>query len=324
MRYVVRFMLSVVLLLGSVQAWAENWPTKPVKFILSQAAGTPPDIIARMVAERLSKVWGQPIIIENRGGGQNIIGTQAAARSPADGYTFFFATTAAVVTNIYTFKSLPYDPVKDFAPVAMIGLSPFLVAANEKFPASTTAELIDLGKSNPDKYSFASDGQRGFGGMLGDMLKKQTGMKVLHVPYSGAAQALQDTIAGRTQYTFMGIPAVLPYVQRGQLKAIAVSSAHRLPGLENVPTLSETVPGFAYVGWFVLLAPTGVPADIIQAANRGVEKTLKDPELVEKLRGFGIYTEGAGTPESVAAFMRSEREKWAKTVQEIGIKPEDY
>lgn len=324
MRYVVRFMLSAVLLLGSVHAWAENWPTKPVKFILSQAAGTPPDIIARMLAEHLSKIWGQPIIIENRGGGQNIIGAQAAARSPADGYTFFFATTAAVVTNMYTFKALPYDPVRDFTPVAMIGLSPFLVAANQSFPASTTAELINLGKTQPDKFSFASDGQRGFGGMLGDMLKKQTGMNVMHVPYSGAAQALQDTVAGRTQYTFMGIPAVLPFVQRGQLKAIAVSSPHRLPGLENIPTISETVPGFAYVGWFVLLAPTGVPADIIQSANRGVDKMLADSDVVARLRTFGIYTEGAGTPESTAAFMRSEREKWAKTVKEIGIQPEDY
>lgn len=322
MRHLLRITLSAVLLCGSVPAWADAWPTKPVKFILSQGAGTPPDIIARLLGEHLSRMWGQQVIVENRGGGQNVIGAQAAAHSPADGYTYYFATTAAVVTNIYTFKSLPYDPVRDFVPVAMIGLSPFLIAANPSVPASNAAELIAFGKSHPDALSFASDGQRGFGGMLGDMLKTETGMKVLHVPYNGSAQALQDTVAGRTQYTVMGIPAVISFVKRGQLKPIAVSSAHRLPGLEDIPTLAETVPGFAYVGWFALLAPTGVPADVIEKVNHSMAKLLSDPAIVQRLRDFGIYTEGAGTPQSVAAFLQSEREKWARVVKDVGIEPE--
>ncbi len=322
MRYMLRFMLFALLCSAALAGHAQTWPNKPVKFILSQAAGTPPDIIARMLGDRLAREIGQQIVVDNRGGGANIPGSQAAARSPADGYTFFFATTAAIVTNLYTFKSLPYDPVRDFTPVSMIGLSPFLVAAHPELKASGIRELIALEKSQPDKLSFASDGQRGFGGMMGDMLKTVTGTKVVHVPYSGAAQAIQDTVAGRTQYTLMGIPAVIQFVKRGQLKALAVSSPKRLPGLEEIPTIAETVPGFAYVGWFVLLAPAGVPADIVKTANHAMGKVLADPEIVRRLRDFGIYTEGAGTPESTAAFIAAERGKWAKVVKDVGIEPE--
>ena len=322
MNIVIRVLVLATLLGAFGPANAQSWPTRPPKLILSQPAGSPPDIIARIIADKLSRTWGQQVVVENRPGGANIIGAQAAARSPADGYTFFFATTAALVTNIYTFKNLPYDPVKDFTPVAMIGLSPFLVAANPGVPVRNVAELLALAKAQPDKLSFASDGQKGFGGMLGDMIRVSTASKVTHVPYSSSAMAIQDTVAGRTQYTLMGIPAIVAFVKDGRLRALAVSSGKRLPGLENVPTLSETLPGFDYLGWFALVAPAGVPAEVVQRVNRDLTQILSDAETVQRLRDLGIYTEGAGTPESLAQFLANERSRWSKVIKDIGIEPE--
>jgi tripartite-type tricarboxylate transporter receptor subunit TctC len=322
MHILIRALSLLALLVAIGPAQAQSWPAKPPRMILSQPAGSPPDIIARLLADRLSRTWGQQVVVENRPGGNNVIGAQAAARAPADGYTLYFATTAALVTNLYTLKSMPYDPVKDFTPVAMVGLSPFLVAANPALPTKNAAELIALAKSRPDSLSFASDGQKGFGGMLGDMMQVVAGVKVTHVPYTSSAAAVQDTVAGRTQYTLMGIPSVINFVKDGRLRPIAVSSGKRLRGLESVPTLSETLPGFEYVGWFALVAPTGTPADVVQKINRDLGQILGDAETAEKLRDLGIYTEGAGTLESVAQFLASERSRWAKVVRDIGIQPE--
>ena len=319
---IIRFTLAAGLSVLAAGAFAQAWPSKPPKIILSQPAGSPPDIIARIIADKLGRSWGQQVVVDNRPGGNNVIGAQAAARSPADGYTLYFSTTAALVTNIYTLKSMPYDPVKDFTPVAMIGLSPFLIAATPGVAAKTTAELIALAKSQPGQMSFASDGQRGFGGIVGDMLKVSAGVQVTQVPYTSSSAAIQDTVAGRTQYTVMGIPAVVNLVKDGRLRPIAVSSAKRLPGLESIPTLAETLPGFAYVGWFALVAPTGTPADVIGKINRDLTQILSDSENVQRLRDLGIYTDGAGTPESTGQFFASERERWAQVIKGIGMQPE--
>jgi tripartite-type tricarboxylate transporter receptor subunit TctC len=318
----IRISLAAVLSLVAAGASAQSWPAKPPKIILSQPAGSPPDIIARILADKLTRSWGQQVVVENRPGGNNVIGAQAAARSPADGYTLYFSTTAALVTNIYTLKSMPYDPVKDFVPVAMIGLSPFLVAATPALAAKTPAELIALAKSQPGQMSFASDGQRGFGGIVGDMLKVTAGVQVTQVPYTSSSAAVQDTVAGRTQYTVMGIPSVINLVKDGRLRPIAVTSAKRLPGLESIPTLAETLPGFAYVGWFALVAPTGTPADVVSKINRDLGQVLADPENAQRLRDLGIYTDGAGTPESTGQFFASERERWAQVIKGIGMQPE--
>jgi tripartite-type tricarboxylate transporter receptor subunit TctC len=318
----IRFALAAGLSVLATGAFAQAWPSKPPKIILSQPAGSPPDIIARILADKLTRSWGQQVVVENRPGGNNVIGAQAAARSPADGYTLYFSTTAALVTNIYTLKSMPYDPVRDFVPVAMIGLSPFLVAATPSLAAKTPNELIALAKAQPGTMSFASDGQRGFGGIVGDMLKVTAGVNVTQVPYTSSSAAVQDTVAGRTQYTVMGIPSVINLVKDGRLRPIAVTSAKRLPGLEGIPTLAESLPGFAYVGWFAMVAPTGTPADVVAKINRDLGQILADAENVQRLRDLGIYTDGAGTPESTGQFFASERERWAQVIKGIGMQPE--
>ena len=315
-----RFLLILLLFTG--HALAQEWPARPVRFIVSQAPGTSPDIVARFLGDRLSKLWNQSVVVENRPGGQNVPGAQAAARAAPDGYTFFFGTTAAIVSNPYTFKALPYDPVRDFAPVAMIAKSPMVIAVNLEVPAKSLAELVALDKAQPGRLAAANEGAKTFSGMMGQMLNQTAGMRMLQVPYNGVSPAIQDTIAGRTQVVLVSSAAMLPFLKRGELRPLAVSSGKRVRSLEDVPTLAETYPGFEYVGWFALLAPAGTPANVIQRANRDVDKVLTDPDVAQRLFDLGLVNEGAGTPEQLADFLRAERDRWAKLVKDIGLQPE--
>lgn len=322
MKQAARALFSIALAAAAGLAGAQDWPSRPVKWILSQPAGASPDITARLVADRLSKMWGQAIVVDNRPGGQNVIGAQLAARSPADGYNYFWATTAAIVSNPFTFKSLPYDPEKDFVPVAMIGKSPMVVAVNNSVPAKSLAELIALDRAQPGKLAAANEGAKTFGGMVSQMLNLTTGMRLLQVPYNGVAPALQDTVAGRTQVVLVTSGAMSAFLKRGDLRALAVSSGKRVPGLDDVPTLAELYPGFEYVGWFALLAPAGTPAETVQRVNRDVNRVLADPEVTQKLRELGAINEGPGTPQDLAQFLKDERVRWAKLVKDIGLQPE--
>ena len=318
-----RLLLCALPLIAAVlPAAAQDWPSRPVRFVISQPPGTSPDIVARFLAERLGRQVGQQVVVENRPGGQNVIGAQAVAKAPADGYTYFFATTAAIVTNPLTFKALPYDPEKDFMPVAMIAKSPMVIAVNASLPAKSIADLVALDKKQPGKLAAANEGTKTFSGMMSQMLNKTAGIGLLQVPYTGVAPAIQDTIAGRTQVVLVSSAALLPFLKRGDLRALAVSAGKRVRGLEDVPTLAESYPGFEYVGWFALLAPTGTPAAIVQRVNREMDKVLTEPDMAQKLYDFGLVNEGAGTPESLSEFLRTERERWAKLVNQIGMKPE--
>jgi len=322
MHTLIRSFLVAALFAVCGQASAQAWPTKPVRFVLSQPAGSSPDIVARLLGDRLSRTWGQPVVIDNRPGGQNVVGAQAAARASADGYNFYYGTTAALVINSYTLKSMPYDPVKDFVPVGIIGMSAFVIAANPGFPAKTLSELIALAKAQPGKISMATEGLKTFGGMVGEMLQVTAGAKFLHVPYSGVGPGIQDTVAGRTQITVQSGAAVMRFVTSGQLRPIAVSGRGRVPELPEVPTISATYPGFEYEGWHALVAPTGTPAEVVQRVNRDMDQVLKDPEIVKRLADLGSITEGAGTPEALGQFLGAERARWTKLVRDVGIQPE--
>jgi len=304
------------------QSAAQSWPARPIKVIVSQAAGGAPDIICRLVTDRLSRALGQQLVVENRPGSGNVVGAQAAARSAPDGYTFFFATAAALVTNPYTFKSLPYDPARDFVPVAMIAKGPFFVMAHPSVPAKTLAELIAYDKANPGKLSFATDGPRNFSGILAAWLNQLAGTQILAVPYATMPQGVQDTVAGRTQLAVLAVPAAAPFIKRGDLRPLAVSFARRIPGYEDVPTIAETFPGFEFIGWFSFVAPAGTPHEIVQRMNRETDRILKDQEVAQRLANLGFYTEGAETPEALADFVRAELAKWGRIMKEIGIQPE--
>ena len=314
-----RVTLCVALSLFSCVSYAQAWPSRTVRLVLSQPPGSSPDILARMITERMSRQWGQSIVVENRPGGQNVVGAQAAARAAPDGYTFYYATTAALVVNVYTFKALPYDPRKDFVPVGMIGLSPFVLAVNPEVPAKTLSELMAYAKANPEKVSVATEGTKTLSGLLTDMIASTGGVKWLHVPYNGVQPGILDTIAGRTLATVQSSTALSSHLKRGALRPIAVSFPKRVSGLEQVPTIGETWPGFQYAGWHAVVAPSGTPEEAIRRFNRDLDAALKEPDMAAKLVEFGIITEGAGTPAELGEFLRAEHVRWAKLAKDVNV-----
>ncbi|MDA7417301.1 tripartite tricarboxylate transporter substrate-binding protein [Xenophilus arseniciresistens] len=307
---------------AALPAGAQAWPARPVKLILSQPAGSGPDILARYVADQLGRLWQQPLVIDNRPGGQNVIGAQAAARAPADGYTFYYATTAAMVTNVFTFKSLPYDPVKDFAPVRLIGRSPFVLAAASGLPERDLQAVLARAKARPGSVAVGTEGPKTFSGMLLESLAGTAGVQFNHVPYNKAPDALQDLIGGRVQLVCLPEAAVSSYLKGGQLKALAVSTARRLPQMPEVPALAETLPGFEFTGWNGLFAPAGTPPALIAQVNRDLERVLAQPDVAERLLTLGTLAEAHMTVPQFEQFMRAERERWAGIVKTIGLQAE--
>jgi tripartite-type tricarboxylate transporter receptor subunit TctC len=316
-----RLLVAGIVLAACQPAFAQSWPNRPVRVIVSQAAGGTPDIICRLIADRVARALGQQVVVENRPGGGNIVGAQAAANAPSDGYTFFFATAAALVTNPHTFKSLPYQP-RDFVPVSKIARGPFFVLVHPSVPAKTLGELVALEKSEPGKLTFATDGPRNFSGMIAAWLNKLGGTNVLQAPYTAMPQGIQDALANRVQIIILAVPSAAPLLQRGDLRALAVTSAQRAPGYESVPPVAETFPGFDFNGWFAMVAPAGTPADIVRRMNREIGLVLADPEIARRLREIGFYTDGAEPPEAAAKFIRQELESWGRLVREISLQPE--
>ena len=298
-------------------AIAQSWPSRPVRMIVPQAAGGMADIVARVISSPLARELGQQVLVDNRAGDATL-GAQAAARAQADGYTYLLAPASVLAVDQYMAKILPYSPEDDFASVAMVGSIPFALIANPELNVNTLAELIALAKANPGKLAFASPGPRTLPGMLGETLKIRAGVSLLQVPYKG----VQDTIAGRIQLAIQGIPAIAAVVQRGQLRALAVSSPRRIPELPEVATFSETLPGFEFNGWFAVVAPTGTPRAPIERMNLEFNRILLDGVMEQRLRALGLYTEGTGAPEEIDAFLESERAFWSRVVRELKIEPE--
>jgi len=321
-RHFARAAMLLPLAAGGLLRAQTPWPQRPVKMVLSQPAGSGPDILARYVADQLARAWGQAIVIDNKPGGQNVIGAQAAARSPADGYTLYYATTAAMVTNAYTFKTLPYDAAKDFAPIRLVGRSPFVIACASGFGASDLAAVLAMAKAQPGALTIATEGPKTFSGMLADSVAAMAGVKLTHVPYTKAPDALQDVLGGRVQLVCLPDAALTSYLQGGQLRALAVSTGTRVPTLPGVPSLSETFPGFDYAGWNGIFAPAGTPADIVQRINRDVEAMMQQPEVVQRMQVLGSQVEVHQTVPEFDAFMHAERERWARLVRPLDIRPE--
>ncbi len=311
------------MMVAAASAHAQAWPSKPVKLVVAFAPGAQPDIIARLIADRLTRALGQQIIVENRPGTANLVGAQAVARAPADGYTFFFGTSAALITNPLLFKSLPYDPARDFTPVSFVVKSPFFVLAHPDVPAKNLAELFALAKSKPGTLNFATDGARNASGVLASWVSKAAASPIQQVPYAVMPQGLQDTIAGRTQLVILSVAPSSQHVKRGALRALAVSTATRIPGWDEVPAIAETVPGFEFVGWFGIVAPTGSPAEAVGRMSRELTAVLRDPEMVTRLRDLGTFPdEAAQSPAGFAELIRNERVHWAKLLKDVGVEPE--
>ena len=308
---------------AALPAWAQAqaWPDKPVKWILSQPPGSGPDNVARLLGERLGARLGQAIVIDNKPGGQNVIGAQAAARSAADGYSFYFATTAALVTNSFLFKTLPYDPQKDFVPVAFIATSPFAVLVRAESVITSMQDLIARSKATPGKVSMGNEGPRTFGGIIARLIAARTAMEPNLVSYASVSVAVTDLLGGHTDVIVADLASSAQLVRQGKLRLLAVTSAKRLAGWDQTPALAELLPGFEMVGWFGVVAPVGTSPAVVARMGREVNALLGDKEVAERILTVGPIV-APGSPEKFAGFLAEERTRWALVAKEIGLLPE--
>lgn len=303
-------------------AHAQAWPDKPVKWVLSQPAGSGPDNVARLLSERLGKAWGQAVVIENKPGGQNTIGAQAAARSAPDGYTFYFATTAALVSNVYLFKTLPYDPQKDFTPVGFVAKSPFAVLVEAHSPIKSIDDLFERAKAAPGQLSLGNEGPRTFSGMIARLLNARAKVETNLVSYASVGVAVQDTIGGHVDAVVADLASTAALARQGRLRVLAVTSAKRVAGWDTVPALAEKLPGFEMIGWFALVAPTGTPAGVVAQVNRDLSALLAERDVADRIAAIGPIAEPGASPEQVADFLRAEHARWSVVTREIGVLPE--
>lgn len=314
---------ALALALSSVcgAAIAQEWPARPVTMIVSQAAGNSPDLLARMLVEKLSRSLKQQFVVENRPGAANLVGTQAVARAAPDGYTFLFATSAALVTNPFTFKMLAYDPIKSFAPVALVARSNHVLLVHPDVNAKSLPELLALEKSNPGKLSMAVDGPRNISGLIAQAINKQSGSQFVLVPYATISNAVQDSIAGRAQVTIQSASVVEAFIRDGSLRPIAVAGSRRIASLPDVAPVSETLKGLDLQGWFMVMAPAGTPPAIIQRLSAAIVEALASNDLRERAPtlGFEIETGEAATPAGAEKFLASEHAATGKVITALGL-----
>jgi tripartite-type tricarboxylate transporter receptor subunit TctC len=316
------FTLALIGSALTANARAQTWPDKPVKWVLSQPPGSGPDNVARILGDRLAKGWGQAVVIENKPGGQNTIGAQAAARSPADGANFYFATTAALVTNPLLFKTLPYDPAKDFVPVAFIARSPFALLVRTESSLTSVDELIAKSKAAPGTLTIGNEGPRTFSGMIARLFNTRTGAAANLVPYASVGVGTQDLMGGHVDAMFADLASTAALARQGKLRVLATTSARRIAGWDNVPALAEKLPGFDMVGWFAVVAPTGTPAAAVERSNRDLNALLADKEVAERIGTIGPIVDGSMNAAQVGAFLKAESARWAEIAKEIGVLPE--
>jgi tripartite-type tricarboxylate transporter receptor subunit TctC len=295
----------------------EAYPTRVIRIVVPLAAGGVTDTVARTLAERLQRALGQPVVIENRTGGGGAVGAEAVARSPADGYTLLMGTVSSNAINASLYRNLRYDNIKDFAPISLVASGPNMLVVHPSVPATTTAELIKFLKANPGKYSYGSAGVGTSTHLLTELFKQMTGTDVTHVPYRGSGPMMTDMIAGVVQMSFDNMPTALAQVRAGNLRALGVTSSERWPTLPDVPTISETLPGFSGVSWQGLFAPVGVPEPILEKLSSETRKILLDPDLMKQFLELGTRA-SSNTRAEFAAFVKSETSRWAEMVKAAG------
>jgi tripartite-type tricarboxylate transporter receptor subunit TctC len=312
---------AAALAVSALPAWAA-WPDKPVKWVLSQPPGSGPDNVARILSDQLARTWAQPVVIDNRPGGQNTIGAQAAARATPDGYTFYFATTAALTTNPLLFKQLPYDPAKDFVPVAFIARSPFALLVDANSPIRSVDELIARSKASGGKFAIGNEGPRTFSGMIARLFNARSGAGANLVPYANVGVGTQNLMGGHVEAMVADLASTAALAKQGKLRVLATTAAKRVAGWEDVPALSEKLGNFDMVGWFAVVAPTGTPAEAVARANRDINALLSDKDTAARIATIGPIADGSLSVDEVRRFLANESARWSDIAKEIGVLPE--
>jgi tripartite-type tricarboxylate transporter receptor subunit TctC len=320
MRSLQRVLLGALVALAAMCAFAQSYPNKPIRLVVPFPPGGTTDILARDVGQRLTEALGQPVVIDNRPGAAGNIGSEIVAKSTPDGYTLLMCTVSSHAINPSLYSKLPYDHIKDFAPVVLVARVPNVLEVNPSVPVYTVTDLIKLAKEKPGQLNFASSGSGTSIHLSGELFKTMAGVNMVHVPYKGSAPAVTDLVGGQVHLMFDNLPSSLQQIKGGKLRAIAVTSAQRSPALPDIPTIAESgLPGFEATSWFGVLAPAGTPAAIVNRLNAEVDKWLQSDSGKAQLLEQGALPAG-GTPEEFAAYIRAETEKWAKVVKVSGAK----
>ena len=304
----------------SIPASGQAYPDKPVRLIVPFSAGSAVDTLARIPGQKLAELWGHQVVVDNRVGANGTIGTEAAAKAPADGYTLVLANDAGLATSPALYPRLPYDPLRDFAPIALAASIPVVLVVNSAFPATSVKELVNQARANPGKIHYASGGNGSAQHLPMEMFKLAAGIDLVHVPYKGLGPAFNDVVSGQIPVMFAGMSNVFPHVKSGRIRALAIGSAQRSRAMPELPTMQEAgIGGFDYAAWAGFLAPAGTPAAIIDKVNNDLRKVLALPEVHEKLAALG-FDISPGTPQAFRAKIELEVAKVAKVVKEAGIR----
>lgn len=323
LKFLRRFMQTAfpLLALASTVAMAQSWPNKPVRMIVPAGAGAAPDVIARIIGEKLSAAWGQGVVVENKPGAGGIPGMSALARSGPDGYTIGFVPAAMGTVTPLVFNNPQFNPDTDLQSVATVGLGPLLFVVNANSPIKTLDDLARLSKSNPGTSNFAAPQLNSLPHLAGEMINKAGSMGMTMVPYASPPQAILAVLSGDALATIDGLPGLVPHVKSGKLRALAVTSAKRFPGFENVPTVSETYPGVEAQGWFQILVPAGTPQPVIDKLNADINHVTQSPDVVSRLADLGIFPR-QDTVAGAREFFSSQQKLMKKVVTDLGIKPQ--
>lgn len=312
---------AALLLMACSSAFAQAYPQRPVRMIVPYPVGAGTDIATRMLAQRIGDSWGQPMVVENRAGAGAIVGVDAVAKSAPDGYTLGIGDIGPLAINQALYAKLPYDSLRDLTPVIEVANLPFMLVVHPSLGVSSVAELIALAKRRPAQINYASGGNGTASHLATELLKKQAGIDLVHIPYKGQPPALNDLLAGTNQVMFLNLLTGLQHVKTARLRALAVANARRIPTLAEIPTIAESgVPGYEFLVWFGVIAPAGTPAPIVERINAEFRRVLALPEIRDRLEKDGGMQAAGGSPAQFAALIAGEQERWGKLVKETGAR----
>ena len=319
MQYLIALCAALALHALPTTALAQSFPAKPVKIIVPSAPGDGSDILARAIGAKLTERWGQAVTVENRPGAGGVVGTEAAAKAPGDGYTVIMGNAGSHAINQALYTKLPYDVLRDFTPITLVASAPNVFVIHPSIPARTVAEFIALAKKEPGKFAYASGGNGSSAHLNAEMLKAFAGIELTHIPYKGASPAIADVMAGQVQLMIGNLPPILPHIKSGKLRALAVTTPTRFAATPDLPPMLETVPGYESLAWFGLFTPAATPKDAVAKWHADVVSVLALPEIRERIVQLGFDTVG-NTPEAYATLVRADIAKWQRVVKQSGAK----